>query len=100
MTVDQQGNIVSKGEITARKINIDESDPASASSGNGILKSGSTAITIKTTAVHAKSHLFVTPRVKTNRVPGISAETDGVSFTVEVVDAPATDIPFDWWIVN
>jgi len=100
VTVDASGNIVAKGEITAKKFTIDESDPASASSGNGILKSGSTAVTIKTTAVHAKSHLFVTPRVKTNRVLGVSSESDGISFTVEVVDAPATDIPFDWWIVN
>jgi hypothetical protein len=45
VTVDANGNVIAKGEITAKKINIDESDPASASSGNGILKSGSTAIT-------------------------------------------------------
>ncbi len=100
VTVDANGNIVAKGEITAKKITIDESDPASASSGNGILKAGSTTITIKTTAVHARSHFFVTPRVKTTRVLGVSAESDSVSFTVEVVDAPTTDIPFDWWIVN
>lgn len=100
VTIDASGNVVAKGEITVKKITIDEGDPASASSGNGILKSGSTAVTIKTMAVHARSHLFVTPRVKTNRVLGVSSESDGISFTVEVVDAPAADIPFDWWIVN
>jgi len=101
VTVDDTGNIVSQGELTVRKLNIDESDPASASIGNGTLKAGNTSVVISTKAVKAKSRVFLTPEGKTGGQPlEVGGKSDGTSFTVQIEHAYTSDIPFDWWIVN
>ena len=101
VTVDEHGNIIAKGEIITQKINVDESDPASASIGNGTLKAGDSQVVISTKAVHTKSHIFATPRGKTgDHQIEVGTVIDGASFTVQIEHSYTSDISFDWWIVN
>jgi len=101
VAIDASGNLTARGEITAKKVNVDESDPATASIGIGTLKAGNTAVVISTKAVHTKSRIFVTPRGKTGAQPlEVGSVSDGASFTVQIERVYTGDIAFDWWIVN
>lgn len=100
VTIDTSGNVKTKGEITAKKINIDTKNVQSASLGTGTLSSGMSKIVIHTTAVTDDSKIFITPKTATTLPLSVTSQKDGDSFTVEMA-APATkDVKFNWWIIN
>jgi hypothetical protein len=100
VTVDIDGNIETVGEITAKKVNIDNSQVASASLGQATLPAGATSVVVNTTAVTSQSRIFITPRTKTSQPLSVTVQTAGTSFRVEVVSPTPAPIKFDWWIVN
>jgi TolA-binding protein len=100
ITIDTDGNMQSKGEITATKLNIDETNTLSASVGQGTIPLNATNAIIQTTAVTSDSHIFITPRTKTNLQISVTTQTNGTSFKVEITSPAPQPIKFDWWIVN
>jgi hypothetical protein len=97
---DTAGNMTIAGTLTAKKVNIDASDAASASVGGAVMKAGETSVTIKTTAVTENSKIFVTPKTKTSAPLAATIRKAGESFTVEIDAAIGKDIAFDWWLTN
>jgi hypothetical protein len=100
VTIAENGNIKTTGEITAKKINIDTPDVAAASLGEGILKTGNTSITIETTTVSSQSAIFLTSLTKTSLPLSVTTQKENKSFTVETTSPAPQDIHFNWWIVN
>ncbi len=98
MTIDAKGNLKTVGEITAKKVNIDTEEVASASLGEVILKSGQTKVTVKTTALSEKSKIFVQAEEVpvTTAVKKVSKDT----FEIRVRSAEDSDVSLSWWIVN
>lgn len=111
--INTDGNITTSGSITASvvntaKLNINVADtlqsplPASASAsiGEAVLKAGQLSVTINTGSVTAKSFIFVTPKSDISSPLTVSSQVAGTSFTVKINAAQATDVKFNWWIVN
>ena len=98
--IDTDGNIKTSGEITAKKINIDETNKETASIGEGLLQQGDTKVTVKTTAVTENSRIFVTPKTLLAYPLVVTSTKKGESFTVSVKKSEDTDVKFSWWIVN
>src|SRR3989344_6259365 len=108
VTIDTSGNIKTEGELTAKKVNIQNVDHESASIGSSVIKAGDTSVTISTTAVTDKSKILVTPTTKTgNQVLVVSNKSAGTGsppiksgFTIIIEQPYDRDIKFDWWIVD
>jgi hypothetical protein len=100
VTIDTGGNIETAGEITAKKINIDDTNTLSASVGQATIPVGATSINVSTTAVTNDSRIFVTPRTKTNLPLSVTTQIAGDYFKVEIISPAPQAIKFDWWIVN
>ena len=107
MTVDNQGNIITVGKVTAKSVETEAVNVLGSSTGkddtigDGIVKSGSTSIVVSTGAVKNTSKIFVTPRSKTgNRQLIVTQVVNGTSFKVEIENAYTSDISFDWWVIN
>ncbi len=100
VVIKTNGDITTQGVLTAHKVNIDESNKQSASVGQAMIPAGETTITVDTTAVTAKSHIFVTPRGSLAVPITVSSTLNGTSFTVSIGTAELQNIKFDWWIVN
>lgn len=99
--ISKEGNIVTKGEITAKKLNIStEKDAEDSSIGTAVLASGTKKIVVKTKAVTEKSHVFVTPKGLIDYPLVVTVLEPQTSFTVEVKSAEDADVEFDWFIVN
>ena len=100
VTIAENGNMKVDGEVTLKKLNIDTTDVASASLGTATIISGQSAVTVTTTAVTAKSRIFVTPITKYTEPLSIGTQTAGDSFTVELPSPATKNVKFNWWIVN
>ena len=101
VTIDTEGNVIVTGEITVKKINIDESDSESASIGTGTLLENSVSVTIPTAAVTDNSKIFVTPLDKTgDKQLYVSDSSPSAYFKVSIESVYGKDIRFNWWIVN
>ncbi len=97
VTIDTKGNIVTRGEITATKVNIDESDTESKAVGQVTIKEGQTSIDVSTTALTTKSRIFATP----DEPVAIGSKATGSSTFRISLQAPADrDIKVSWWVVN
>ena len=97
VTIDTKGNIVTKGEITAKKVNIDESDSGSKSVGDIIIKAGETEAEVKTTSLTSKSHIFATP----NKPIAVGTDQkDENTFTITLKESLSEDVKVDWWVIN
>ena len=96
--VDTKGNITISGEVTAKKYNVDETDTASASVGEGIILADNFETLIETTAASESSRIFVSP--KEAAVPlGVSEQNKG-SFKVILEKKLSKDLKFSWWVIN
>jgi hypothetical protein len=100
ITLDPQGGLVTKGEITAKKLNIDITNGSSASLGQASILPSQTKVVVYTTAVTADSKIFVTARTKTGFQLSVTSQSAGNSFTVELSGKTSKEVKFDWWIVN
>ncbi len=98
ITIDNKGNMKSEGEITAKKVNIDTEEVASASLGEVVLKEGQTKVIVKTSALSDKSKIFV----QAEEIPVTTAvkKTAADTFEIRVRSAESTDVRLSWWIVN
>ncbi|MBI4084800.1 MAG: tail fiber domain-containing protein, partial [Candidatus Levybacteria bacterium] len=99
--IDTKGNVTTKGEVTAKKINVDTTESQSTALGSGVLKAGQTSVRIETTAVTTNSKVFITATSPTGKQTLIvDSKQPGSSLRVNVEEAFSKDITFDWWIVN
>jgi hypothetical protein len=98
MTIDTSGNLKTDGEITAKKVNIDTVDVASASLGEAVLEAGLTKVVVTTTALTEKSKVFVQAQdvPLTTAVKKIAEN----KFEIRVRGTESTDVKLNWWIVN
>ena len=96
--IDTNGNFVSKGEITAKKINIDTSNVLSASLGTLTIHAGQTQAIATTSALTKNSKIFATPE----DVPvAVSAQRSGKNtFTIQIASPQSEDLKVNWWIIN
>src|SRR5690606_35970452 len=62
ITMSEQGDVITKGTITASKIRIESENEESRSIGEGKILEGEKSVTITTTAVTDKSNIFITPK--------------------------------------
>lgn len=103
VTMSVNGDIKTAGTITAKKIITEEYSVKGTSKtiGTGILKAGTTEITITTDAVKSNSKIFITPTVLGLKEPlSIIEKEEGVTFTVGITEPMLIDLTFDWFIMN
>jgi len=100
VVIGQDGNLVSSGEITAEKYNVDISDNASTTLGQGKISKDTTSTTISTTSIGIDSKIFVTARSDTDKPLIVKNVVAGKSFDVTILSSYVSDIKFDWWIIN
>lgn len=86
------------GDVKILKLNIDEDE---SSIGGGTIQSGSTFVDISSTVVTSKSRIFVTPTSETGGQSLIvRSKTSGKGFRVIIEKPYASNISFDWWVIN
>jgi len=106
VTIDTNGNIITKGEVTIQKLNIDvtntnntsSSAMLSASIGKAVIPAGQTSVIVQTTALHPDSFIFATPNVIP--VPVSKKKLTPTSFEIDIEKALSSSLEVDWWIVN
>lgn len=93
--------------IKTEKIEIEVAEPdpntgkSSASIGEGTIAAGQTQVVVETSAVTSNSRVFVTATTSTGgQALVVSAKKAGESFTVSIDNPAASDIKFDWFIIN
>ncbi|HSA83677.1 MAG TPA: hypothetical protein VLF20_02210, partial [Patescibacteria group bacterium] len=98
MTIDNTGNVITEGEITTKKINIDTTETLSASLGTITILEGQTQVIVTTTALTEDSRIFATP----SDVPVAISTTkrNETSFIIRIAEPQDEDIKINWWIVN
>lgn len=92
--------IDTKGNIKAKKLNIDDTDAEDASIGEGTLLNGKTKVVISTKSVTGKSRIFITPETVIVTPIAVTGKVENESFTVEVASPATKDVKFSWMIVN
>ncbi len=107
ITIDKNGNLQTKGTITAqnietKEITIDASDVNAKTVGSAIIGSGQQSITIFTTAIKPNAKVLLTPTGPTGgKALYVATKSDFEGFTVSVDGSIAiSSIQFDWLIVN
>jgi hypothetical protein len=117
VTIDQQGIILSSEkvaapEVTTNKLTITTAPVATSSAailkasvlgasiGKDSIKSGTSKVTIQTTAVSANSRIFVTPTSATDKPLAVTSLNPGQGFDVTITSSASSDIEFNWWIVD
>ncbi len=110
VTFATNGNIVTKGTITAKtltteKLNISAASAQeatgsavlSASAGTVIIRAGEISATVNTSALGKNSLIFVTPDSPV-AIGSRKAGTD--TFEIDLASPAAEDIRVNWWVVN
>jgi hypothetical protein len=100
ITFSSNGDVVTSGTVSVKKINISTEDEEYASIGEGTLLKGEKSVVISTTAVSEKSNIFVTAKTLFSGTLAVTEQKDKESFKVEIEKEAAQDIKFNWWIVN
>jgi len=99
--IDKDGNLVSLNTISAKTIQFEELKSTSSSSGRGIIVANTTSVDILSPLIKDSSKILVTPSSETGGAPLIvKTRTIGVGFKVIIEKSYATDITFDYLIVN
>ncbi len=98
--IDKNGNLTIQNVLTAKKYNVDTTDLTSSSIGNGVITAGTTSVTITTLAVTSNSEVFVTPVSDTDKPLIVKNKVAGKSFDVTILAPYASDIHFDWFLIN
>lgn len=110
VTFATNGDIVTKGSLTAKSIDTDKlnvtvataeeatgSAVLSASAGTITIEAGETSITVKTSSLTQKSLIFVTPD---SPVAIGSKKTGSDSFVITLAQPANKDIQVNWWVVD
>lgn len=108
VTIAQNGDITTKGEITAKAVNTDKlnitmdttSSPSailSTSAGSIVIPAGQDSIDVSTDTLTPKSLIFVTP----DQAITIGAKAkDSNTFTIKLQKAQQMNIKVNWWLIN
>ena len=91
------GDIITKGIVSAKKLIIDTSDTDEASIGDVVIDKGESNVLVHTTALTSNSHIFVTPEVP---VAIAARRIDSTTFIIRLNAAAAEAVNVHWWIVN
>ncbi len=118
IVIDQKGNVtlaegdltLAKGKVTAKKYNLDLTEPvtatgsagspaiAGASAGKAEIPSGQTELEVKTSSLTPQSMIFVTPE---NLPVAVSASASAqTSFTIKLEKILSQPLKVSWWVVN
>ncbi len=107
ITIDKNGNLLTKGTITAqniqtKEITVDTADVNAKSAGSATLATGKNQVTIFTTLVKPNAKILITPTTPTGgKQLYVATKSEFEGFTVALDQAVATNkIEFDWLIVN
>lgn len=111
LSVNQIGDLITSGSATLKKLNLGLVQDAIAVSDDEIIASGSagiatisakrSSITIDNPLVTNHSLIYITPRVETNnQTLFLQRSVPEKSFTVGIESAAASDIPFNYLIIN
>ncbi len=68
--------------------------------GSATLPANETKTIVENPSVSASSHIFVTAKIPTTTPLSVTMVSEGKSFTVEIAEPQAIDVPFDYWIVE
>jgi hypothetical protein len=85
--------------VKTRAIVIDNADEPRASIGSSVVPSGATVVTVAAPGVKPGMKIFLTPKLAISQSLAVTDVQDG-SFTVSLAFASASDVPFDWWLVD
>jgi hypothetical protein len=97
VVIDTAGNMSVAGEITVRKINIDESTTDKKSIGEAIIVAGNTETEVKTSALTSRSRIFVS----SDKPVQIGATIkDGQTIKIRISNPSSEDVKVNWWVVN
>ncbi len=109
-TINSIGDLIASGAATIKKLNLDIPEAiaisdteiqASGSAGIATISAQKTSLTIYNPLVTEKSLIYITPREQTdNQVLYLLRQMPNTSFTVGIQQAPPTELPFNWLIVN
>jgi len=95
VTIDRNGNL----KVT--KLMVDTSQSSSSSLGSGTISAGNTVLDVQTSAVTQVSKVFITATSETGgQALVVKSKTKGVGFRVVVEKPHASNITFDWFIIN
>jgi len=95
--MDTKGNMRVAGEITVKKINIDESQESEKSVGRAVITAGKTEVEVKTNALTPKSHVFVSSD-KPTEIGAVIEDPETIKILIKKQNQE--DIKVNWWIVN
>jgi hypothetical protein len=89
------------GAFTAETIIASEYKTISGKiSGSGRIPAGLDSVDIKSTYVRPNSRILITPTTQTALPVSVISKIDGEKFTASIQTPAATDITFDWFIIN
>ncbi len=88
-----KAQIDNTGKISVQKVEVSSQTLSTAT-----IPAGQTTLIVNTDQVTATSRIFLTPHQPVTL--GVSSKSVGQSFTVQLNQAQAQDITFDWWIVD
>jgi hypothetical protein len=97
IVIDTTGNMTVAGEITTKKINIDESIISEKSVGEATIPAGATQVEVYTTALTPKSHVFVTSDTPTE-IGAVIEDTQTIKILIKTKSLQ--NIKVNWWVVN
>ncbi|OGK51563.1 hypothetical protein A2966_05190 [Candidatus Roizmanbacteria bacterium RIFCSPLOWO2_01_FULL_41_22] len=111
VTIDNEGNLISQGTITAQEIKTNKltisSQPIASSSatlatsiGSDTISANETKTTIISSEVSDSSKVFITTTTNTDKVLSVTNIKNEESFDVEILTPSLVDINFNWWIVQ
>jgi hypothetical protein len=90
------GNLAAK-TVMAEKFQILGTATSSASIGKAVIPTGTTELTIDTTAAATSSAIFVTPD---QPISTAAFATDSGRFTIKIPASLQNDLNISWWIIN
>lgn len=85
--------------VKTRALVIDNADAPRATIGSGIVPAGSTSVTLAASEVRPGMKIFLTPKLPLSQSLAVTNVQSG-SFTVSLAFGSASDVPFDWWLVD
>ncbi len=94
ITFETNGSITAR-EVTAQKYNVN-----SDSVGTGTILAGETTVFVPSSKVTQNSLVFTNPKTPLFFPLAVTLKQEGLGFTVELYQAEANNVEFDWWIVD
>lgn len=97
VTIDKDGNLKTNGTLSAKKIQLDQSDNTSKSAGTVVIKAGLTQTTATTNLMTANSLIFATP----DKAVAVGARRqDNTTILITIKEPLSEDLKVNWWIIN